>query len=351
MKYICGGRIASFGRSLTVLEEIYDATTGGTEVLDEIELDRPSGREMRPEESCPSSQGGMGEEGALVGTTTPSGPSPPRGSGAQQESLDPVLASTSCEVIDEFEDLLFSPGPVRKKKKMIIESDDSESEEEPNPEVETTEKNSAVDTHSDEELNQEVMDLLSNSEQSMSVAEDTKPPCSFCGKFETSHKCRECKAPCCNICNTFGDVEELSDIVCPDCKKSVSEEPVPKKRGRPRKKVNTGTILIPLTKRGRGRPPKVIEAHESVTDQEDDNNNEAPQTFVEEAIETEVSQSTLTELRILGTGSVLKKIFVDESLTCDSPVEPHMFNILVDRKKPLPTATVGKQKRAECSPS
>ena len=79
MKYICGGRIASFGISLTVLEEIYDATTGGTEVLDEIELDRPSGREMRPEESCPSSQWGLGEEGALVGTTTPSGPSPPRG--------------------------------------------------------------------------------------------------------------------------------------------------------------------------------------------------------------------------------------------------------------------------------
>ena len=32
---------------------------------------------------CPSSQGGLGEEGALVGTTTPSRPSPPRGSGAQ----------------------------------------------------------------------------------------------------------------------------------------------------------------------------------------------------------------------------------------------------------------------------
>ena len=29
----------------------------------------------------PSSQGGLGEEGALVGTTTPSGPSPPRGTG------------------------------------------------------------------------------------------------------------------------------------------------------------------------------------------------------------------------------------------------------------------------------
>jgi thymidylate kinase len=324
VKYICGGRIASFGRSLTVLEEIYDATTGGTEVLDEIELDRPSGREMN------------------------------------------IIASTSFDVIDEFDDFLFSPGPVRKKKKMIIESDDSESEEEPNPEVETNEKNSDVDTQSPpwqsswgggrlsgtgcspattpgcegEELNQEV--ILSNSEQSMSVAEDTKPPCSFCGKFETSHKCRECKAPCCNICNTFGDVEEVSDIVCPDCRKSVSEEPVPKKRGRPRKKVNTGAILIPLTKRGRGRPPKVIEAHESETDQEDDNNNEAPQTFVEEAIETEVSQSTLTELRILGTGSVLKKIFVDESLTCDSPVEPHMFDILIDRKKPLPCSHCGE---------
>ena len=31
---------------------------------------------------CPSSEGGLGEGGALVGTTTSSGPSPPRGSGA-----------------------------------------------------------------------------------------------------------------------------------------------------------------------------------------------------------------------------------------------------------------------------
>ena len=43
----------------------------------------------------PSSQGGLGEEGALVGTTTPSGPSPPRGSGVpvrksvQKSSLEP----------------------------------------------------------------------------------------------------------------------------------------------------------------------------------------------------------------------------------------------------------------------
>ena len=46
----------------------------------------------------PSSQGGLGEEGALVGTTTPSGPSPPRGTGqpSVRQHLIGLLASSGA---------------------------------------------------------------------------------------------------------------------------------------------------------------------------------------------------------------------------------------------------------------
>jgi hypothetical protein len=45
--------------------------------------------------------GGPGEEGALVGTTTPSGPSPPRGSGV------PVRKSKSKELSNKKTDVYF----------------------------------------------------------------------------------------------------------------------------------------------------------------------------------------------------------------------------------------------------
>ena len=76
-------------------------------------------------------------------------------------------------------------------------------------------------------MKHEVLDILYNPEQSMEVDDGVKdpsrPPCSVCDKFETGHRCKHCScsAPCCNMCNTIEDVEELSDIVCPVCDKEL----------------------------------------------------------------------------------------------------------------------------------
>ena len=121
---------------------------------------------------------------------------------------------------------------------------------------------------SDESDEEPMLDLLASPEQSMTVNEDpletpdheSNPPCSFCGNFATSHKCRKCRAACCNLCNTE-HVEELGDIVCPDCQALPEQlekvELQLKKRGRPRKQITTGAILIPLAKQNKGRPRKL----------------------------------------------------------------------------------------------
>ena len=62
----------------------------------------------KPVDSCPSSQGGLGEEGALVGTTTPSGPSSPRGSGVPvRMSVPGVVQVTSNKRLDLLELMSF----------------------------------------------------------------------------------------------------------------------------------------------------------------------------------------------------------------------------------------------------
>ena len=68
-----------------------------------------------------------------------------------------------------------------------------------------------------------------------SQTSDPKGPCTFCGEFETGHKCGVCSKRCCNFCNSVEAVEELSDIVCPDCckKKETKEVEVRRGRGRP----------------------------------------------------------------------------------------------------------------------
>ena len=51
-------------------------------------------------------------------------------------------------------------------------------------------------------------------------------PCYFCGKFETGHYCKSCRKLCCNLCNTI-HVEDLADIICPECSHQVADELVP----------------------------------------------------------------------------------------------------------------------------
>ena len=310
VKYICGGRVSSFGRSLSLLEEICNEAEIATEVLDEIE-----------------------REGAV-----------------DRESNDvPEQERQFYDVFDEFDDTDYSYKQVRKKKKMIIESDESDDDL---ASVQSLQNNPVSDSDSDDDLKHEVLDILNNPEQSMEVDDGvevfSRPPCSVCGKFETGHRCKHCSAPCCNMCNTIEDVEELSDIVCPVCDKELKvnddreSTSKPRGRGRPRKSLASGTILIPLEKKRRGRPRKVQVVEETVLDV--DNNNE-PSKDCEDAdpsSETSQSRSDLPELRILGSSNVLSKIFVDESLTCDSPVESHMYDILLMNKKPLPCSHCGE---------
>ena len=158
-----------------------------------------------------------------------------------------------------------------------------------------------IELDSDESEEESLVEILSNPEQKMmsnvetmefdagdigGVSDDcslkagtpsttrSKPSCFFCGKFETGHSCKFCHLSCCNFCNTM-EVDEITDIVCPNCsvgetnvddtEKDGLETVVSKnKRGRPKKSVPAGSILIPLVKKSRGRPRKSI-VHEVST--------------------------------------------------------------------------------------
>ena len=87
----------------------------------------------------------------------------------------------------------------------------------------------------------------------------------------------------------------------------------------------------------RGRPSKQTEEAEvEIVDEIDDENNN----------ETAMTDSPLTEIRILGSGSILTKLFVDEALVCDSPIEPHMFDILLSQRLPLPCSYCGEREES-----
>ena len=45
---------------------------------------------------------------------------------------------------------------------------------------------------------------------------------------------------------------------------------------------------------------------------------------------------------MLGSDNILSKVFVDESLTCDSPVEFHLVDILLQRKEVIPCTYCGE---------
>ena len=46
--------------------------------------------------------------------------------------------------------------------------------------------------------------------------------------------------------------------------------------------------------------------------------------------------SELRELSILGKRNILSKVFVSEALTCEDPVESHLYDILENEGKPIP---------------
>ena len=152
-------------------------------------------------------------------------------------------------------------------------------------------------------------------------------------------------------------VDEITDIVCPNCSagetivEEIDEVVAEKKRGRPKKRVVTGSVLIPLFKKGRGRPRKNT-AHE-VTAVESRPEAANHSSVINDEFEDEnnnlLAESSLTELRILGSKNIFSKVFVDEALTCDSPIESHLFDVLMYLKQSLPCSHCGEVRESELS--
>lgn len=306
IRYICGARLSSFGRSLAVMEEIVGASAAVPEIQDEIENEL-------------SNENPAGDDHASF-----------------------------VDIVDELEE-----EQVKRKKKMIIESDeDSASEADiavldllsnPNQQLMVSEGSSENEDDSNSDFNDD------NNEIEAGSCVIKTSFCSFCAQIDTSHKCKVCAEACCNLCNTVTEVDEITDVVCPRCKpggsKEESSELKTRKRGRPLKNVRTGSILIPLVKKKRGRPAKLRIVSEDVTVTEEANNNVDVTLMSKEEVPTQLC--SLTELRILAPDNILKKLFVDEALTCESSIETHMYDILLTLRKPLPCSYCGEKEEQE----
>ena len=187
----------------------------------------------------------------------------------------------------------------------------------------------------------------------------------MCGKFETGHKCRLCKELCCNFCNTTS-VEEMTDIVCPKCSIEVQDEFLPEDdpnvtgsvgirgKGRPRKVIPSGQILIPLVKKKRGRPSKPKEVVDDKPKRKRGRPSKASikTSFIDDTSEesdTDESVVKLSELRMMGHDNILAKVFVDEALTCNKPIETHMYDVHLAMQNPLPCYYCGEQEIGKIS--
>ena len=123
----------------------------------------------------------------------------------------------------------------------------------------------------------------------------------------------------------FSSVEQASNTT-----------PHTKKRGRPKKKAPIAGVTL------------VLDTKKNERNKEDTNNNDTFEDgnvdqIEERGDETEEPQnSCLVEMRILGTGNVLKKVFADKSLTCESPVEANMYHVLIEERKSLSCSYCGE---------
>ena len=50
----------------------------------------------------------------------------------------------------------------------------------------------------------------------------------------------------------------------------------------------------------------------------------------------------LSEIRIMGKQNVLTKVFVDESLICEAPMEAHLYDVLLLEGRPMPCYYCGE---------
>ena len=306
-RYVCGGRISSFGRSLSVMEELYDVH--GPEYLIEDEINNSQARteDMEDDDEC---------------LFTPN----------NAEDID-----------DEFHESDQEQPVCKKSKRFLIESDE---------ELENIDSiHSDVGLHFMSDIQPQPVE---------SQASDLKGPCTFCGQFETGHKCKVCFKRCCNFCNSVEVFEDMSEIVCPDCfqKKETKDFGVQRGRGRQPIAVETGQILIPLHRKGRGRPRKesnpaaevsrsrgrprkeLMEEKGSNKEIEDQNENE--ENLDQNGNNVQPGEIGLTEFRILGNGSIFTKVFVSEALTCDDAIEAHLYDVLEDAGTVLPCFYCGE---------
>ena len=341
-RYNCGGRISSFGRSLAVVEEISNVQVSDQLVGDEVDL---SIDEEEPD--------------------------------ASQERIQEFSAEMHADAVIIDDEMFMSEEdyPVTQKKsgRYVIDSDDEET-----PEVNFQ--------HSHDGFH-----FLSNNQEghimTVDLEHDVRGPCEFCGNFETGHHCKVCHRRCCNLCNKFSCVEEITDIICPGCvveeanvvieeadvvveeADNVVEEAdvvvqeaevvveVSRKtrgRGRPSLPVKTGQVLIPLQKKRRGRPRKSVNTEEiPVKRSRGRPRKEVKPSSDEEidAIDNETNpddnennnnEGILSELRILGSDNILLKVFVSEALNCDDPIEAHLYDLLGSEGKPLPCFYCGE---------
>ena len=86
-------------------------------------------------------------------------------------------------------------------------------------------------------------------------------------------------------------------------------------------------------KQPRGRPRKFLEA--VLGDEDDDAKSDENNNTVEE-------EPILTELKIIGNHHIFSKLFVSEALTCDDPLESHLYDILEGVGHPLPCFYCGE---------
>ena len=314
-RYVCGGRIASFGRSLSVMEELHDVHRPEDKIEDEI-------------------------------------------NNSQARTEDPEKEDESTTAIDNLDDEFHKADQEQHQaKKDDLEEDEFSDSDQEQP---LCKKSKYFEIESDEEVeNIDPLDSAAGlrlhfmsdvrSEPVESQPSDLKGPFTFCGQFETGHKCRICSVRCCNFCNSVEIVEDMSEIVCPDCssKNETNDFGVKKGgEGQP-SSAKTGQIPLPLHRKGRGRPRKEMgpkmkasrargrprkEVMEDTEDpkeiKEADHENEKEDNVDQNANAILAGEVGLTEFRILGNRNNFTKMFVSEAFTCDDSMEAHLYDVL-----------------------
>ena len=302
-RYVCGGRISSFGRSLAVMEEMFGVDAGEAIVEDEI--------------GNSSMVAGESEAELVVDRI---------------DVLDEIFDSELEQQPDQkrnrkSENISHKTNPMAAQHPVVYGGDELTGGVGGLP---GDDQAGAVDGQRGDWQEEGVGGGYSEKQVSKHGDKNCSGvgPCAYCTEIlETGHKCRICLNRCCNLCNRLPLVEELSDIICPECfeNQKIAEHENEKVA------VNSQVRLFPLfqerkelgsLKRLRGRPRKVPSDDTAAEPDRDD------AVIVDENDNEVRKEEEPVELRILENGNILTKMFVSEALTCDDQIEPHLYDIL-----------------------